>query len=145
VTVEPPEVPERGRRWARVLILAAGIVAAAAVGGYLWLSGDDSTGDTADSPPAETETVTVGIACPFLYEAFRHNQAGDNQALRQSVDEAAQAGEQALQQSGQEFGRPEEIAIELQHLLTQQPGPAGEEAERYLAEGREACDRLGDD
>lgn len=141
MTTEPPEVPERGQRSTRILLLAVGIVAAAAVGGYLWLSGDDPSRETAGS--LEPEGPEEGVACPYLHEAFTHSQTGDAEALRQSVDAAAQAGEQALQQSGQTFGRPEEIAIELQHALTEQSEPAGEGTTTYLAEARDACGRLG--
>ena len=120
-------------------MLVVGIVAAAAVGGYLWLSGDDPSGGTAGTP--QLQGAEEGVACPYLHEAFTHSQTGDAAALRQSVDAAAQAGEQALQQSGQAFGRPEEIAIEFQYSL--QSEPAGEDTTTYLAEAREACDRLG--
>jgi hypothetical protein len=149
VTAEPPEAPERRRRseggkarrlQIRHVALGAGIIAALAVGGYLWLSGDDSPGETADAP--EAVVAQQGVACPHLHEAFTHRQAGDAEALRRSVDAAARASEHALQQSGQEFGRPEELALELQHALAARPG-ATEDLTRFLAEARETCERIG--
>ena len=90
----------------------------------------------------QQEGAERGVACPHLHEAFTHSQSGDTGALRRSVDRAAQAGEQALQQSGQTFGRPEEIAIELQYTLTEQPDSAGAETAKYLAQAKTACQRL---
>jgi hypothetical protein len=152
VTPEPPGVPERGQRTRSLLGrlsgqvqpwqlgLAGGIVVAIVVGGYLWLSDGSSPTETADAPPPVAEQ---GVACSHLQEAFAHNQARDRQALRRSVDAAARASEQALQQSGQEFGRPEEIAIELQYALTQQTDRSEDGADEYLTQAREVCARLG--
>jgi hypothetical protein len=154
VTAEPPEVPERGRRsegrlpWAgglqlRHVVLVAGIIAAVAIGGYLWLSGDDSSvaDETADAP--ESVVAEKGMACPHLYEAFTHRQAGDAEALRRSVDTAAQVSEQALQQSGQDFGRPEELAIELQYALSEDTESTAQGVVRYFDQAREACEEMG--
>jgi hypothetical protein len=122
--------------------LVAGTIAAFAVGGYLWLAGDDSpgAGDNGDAP--DPVVAEQGVACSYLHEAFTHRQAGDTDALLRSVDAAAQASEEALQQSGQEFGRPEEIAIELQHALAARPS-AAEDITRFLAEAQERCERIG--
>ena len=153
MTAEPPEVPERGpksegrisrvgRLQIRHVVLVAGIIAAAGIGGFLWLSRDDppGAGETADAP--EPVVAEQGVACPHLYEAFTYRQAGDAEALRRSVDTAAQASEQALQQSGQAFGRPEEIAIELQYALTRAGAKEADDADALFAEARAACDSL---
>lgn len=151
MTTETPEGPERGRRSGGVLGrlsghvqawhvgLVAGIVVAVAVGGYLWLSDGAPTNETADAPQPVAQQ---GVACPHLQQAFTHSQAGDRTALRRSVDDAARASEQALQQSGQEFGRPEEIAIELQHALAQARAKAAGDAQALLAEARAACEEV---
>jgi hypothetical protein len=154
VTAEPPEVPERGpksegriprvgRLQIRHVVLVAGIIAAAGIGGFLWLSGDNSpgAGESADAP--EAVVAEQGVACPHLYEAFTHRQAGDAEALRRSVDTAAQVSEQALQQSGRAFGRSEEIAIELQYVLTETSAEGRKDAQALLAKARELCERLG--
>lgn len=122
------------------MALAAGILVAVAVGTYLWLSDGGSPSETANAPAARVEQ---GVACSRLQEAFMQNQAGNPEALRRLVDAAARAGEQALQQSGQEFGRPEEIAIELKYVLTRDPAKVTEETEALLDEARAACEDLG--
>jgi hypothetical protein len=150
VTTEPPEVPRRERRLDRLRLrgrrveawhigLVAGVLAAVVIGGYLWLSGDDPAGQTAGAP--DTETAERGVACPHLYEAFVHNQAGDLEALRRSVDAAAQVGEEALEQSGQEFGRPEEIAIEL-HSLGTSGEPDTAQTASFLQQAQSACEAV---
>jgi hypothetical protein len=154
MTAEPPEAPERGRTGRRLrrlgghveawqLSLIMGVVAAVAVGGYLWLSSDatPTPRSSADAPPPPAEQ---GIACPHLQEAFAHHQAGNRQALRRSVNAAARASEQALQQSGQEFGQPEKIAIEFQYVLTEQAGTSKDDAADFLTEARKACQRVGE-
>jgi hypothetical protein len=120
--------------------VVAGIVAGIVVGGYLWMSGGDSPGETPDAP--ESVVVEHGVACPHLHEAFTHNQAGDVEALKGAVDAAARAGEQALQQSGQEFGRPEEIAIELQYAISRGKGGATR-VSHLLENALRDCTRLG--
>lgn len=154
MTAEPPEVPERGQQsegrparaggvQIRHVALVAGVIAAVAVGGYLWLAGDDSpgAGETADA--RKPVVAEEGVACAYLQEAFTHRQAGNTSALRRSVDEAAQASEQALQQSGQEFGIPEKIAIELKHALIQPSDTTAGDVARYFDKAREACEEMG--
>jgi hypothetical protein len=145
MTTQPPKDEARttGSRarlqaWLPRIALIAGLVAAAAVGGYLWLSG----GGGGSSPPA-TAAPKRGVACPQLREAFEQNQNGNEPGLRRSVTAAARAGEQALDRSGQVFGRPEEIALELQYVLTGERDRPRKEVAMYLGQARRACERLG--
>jgi len=83
------------------------------------------------------------VACPALREAFEQNQAGNDAAFRRAVDAAARAGEQALDRSGQVFGRSEEIALELRYALTEGPDRARKDGTLYLEQARKACEQLG--
>ena len=139
----------RGKRFSRLRAgprarhvgIGAGIAAIIAVTGYLVFAGGDSTG----RPSAETQMQETeqGVACPRLHEAFTHSRVRDAKALHRSVNAAARAGEQALDQSGQAFGRPEEIAIELQYLLAKTPKGGVNAAAEYLAQARKECERIG--
>jgi hypothetical protein len=116
--------------------LLAVLLVAAAVALYLWTSGGGS-----DRPA--TAAPETGVACQALQEAFEQDQAGNEVAARQSVDAAARAGEHALDRSGQVFGQPEKIAIELRYLLATESDRGRSQAARYLARARQACERLG--
>jgi len=153
MTTEPPDVQDREagprkntqtpfRGWFHTtaqrsaITLVAGLLLAGAVAVYLW------TSDGGSDRPA-TAAPERGVACPALREAFEQNQAGNDAAFRRAVDAAARAGEQALDRSGQVFGRPEEISVELQYLLTEESDTRRTGAARYLTQAQEACDRLG--
>jgi hypothetical protein len=152
VTADPPDVQDREagpkntralfRSWFHTtaqrsaIALVAGLLLAGGVAVYLW------TSDEGSDRPA-TAAPERGVACPGLREAFDQNQAGNDAAFRRAVDAAARAGVQALDRSGQVFGRPEEIALELQYALTEGPDRARKDGTLYLEQAGKACEQLG--
>jgi hypothetical protein len=84
-----------------------------------------------------------GVACVQLRQAFDQSQSGNDEALRRSVAAAAHAAEESLNRSGQVFGPPEKIALNLEYALADQSSKAREDAKKYLVQAREACERLG--
>jgi hypothetical protein len=149
MTTEPPDVRERESEpskhartllpeWSRrpqTIAFIVGLLVAGAVAVYLWTSDGGSDRPTAASPQR-------GVACPHLREAFEHSEAGNEVSARRSVDAAARAGEEALNRSGQVFGRPEEIAIELQYVLAEDSKRARKDVARYFAQAQTACEQL---
>lgn len=103
---------------------------------YLWTSGEEPDRPVVEAPER-------GLACPDLREAFEQSEAGNEEALRGSVHAAARAGEQALDRSGQVFGRPEEIALELEYALTKKGGKASRDVARLMGEAEKACESQG--
>jgi len=91
---------------------------------------------------ASSPTVSVapvqGLACPNLLQASSAYARGDRVTFTEQIARAATIAEQMLQTSGQEFGRPERIALEL-HLAPDQP-PS--EIERMLQQAVEDCQRV---
>jgi hypothetical protein len=149
MTTEPPDVREResepskhARRllpeWSRrpqTIDFIVGLLVAGAVAVYLW------TSDGGSDRPA-TARPQRGVACPHLREAFEQREAGNEVALRRSVGAAARASEEALNRSGQVFGRPEEIAIELQYVLAEDSNRARKDVAMYFAKAQTACEQL---
>jgi len=119
------------------MAVLAGVFVAVAVAVYLW------TSDGGSDRPAPVPHEKRGVACPALRDAFEETQAGERESFRQSVDEAVRAGEEALDRSGQVFGQPERIAIELQYALATNAGQTSTELMRLLENARSACLRLG--
>lgn len=152
MTTEPPDAQERetgprndARRffpsrfskpqYVSTIALLAGLLVVGAVAVYLWTSDGGS-----HRPP--TAAPERGVACPALRRAFEQSKAGNSAAFREWVDEAAQAGVASLNRSGQVFGRPEEIALELEYAIGAGNAPATE-VSTLLESGRNACMRLG--
>jgi hypothetical protein len=104
---EPADEPaERGVRW--VPIVAAVAVLAIAVGAGLYLFRTQTSGQASEPlPPAR------GLACPHLLQAADAYERGDLDSYHREIELAANAAEDALQTSGQIFGEPERIALEL--------------------------------
>lgn len=120
-------------------ILVIGILIIGAIGiviGAIAVFGDDPEGPERQ---AERSRPERGVACPHLREASDALGEGDPERLRQAVNQAARAAERALETSGQAFGRPEEISLELA-LARKLTNTAARD--RLLAQGLEACDQL---
>jgi hypothetical protein len=95
----------------------------------IWL-GQDETDRSSTNPPR------THLACPLLAEAARHREASDERAFSLAVAEAAAVAEHALDTSGEQFGTPEEIALNL-GALSDEPDDAL--VGRLLERAREAC------
>jgi hypothetical protein len=94
------------RSWSAFALITGILVVATAVGSVLYLTqGTDS--ETESEPPGRA------LACPYLQQAADARERRDRLAYTQAVDRAAQVAERALQKSGQVFGVPERIALEL--------------------------------
>jgi hypothetical protein len=115
-------------------VLAAGWFVAIAVALLLSMSKHGSH----DQSPRVSRT---GVACPDLREAFAYSVSGEEAATRRSVEAAARAGELALDRSGQTFGRPEEIAIELRYALAAEAPTT--RTQSLFEEARRDCTALG--
>jgi hypothetical protein len=113
-----PHKPDDDRSWvpkARSIALIGAIVGALVIGVILTASED--VGSPA-SPEPESER---GVACPFLRFALEAFDAGDDTGFANSVRVAARQAELTLERSGQVFGRPEEIALQLRSLVEREP------------------------
>ena len=131
VDVDGDEGSNVGRRAVRrsVVAVVAALVIAAGVASFLLLSSgsDSKTGSAA--PPAR------GLACPYLQQAADAYERGDRPAFDQAIDQAAQVAKEALQRSGEAFGDPERIALELRLS-------GGHDATRLLEKGHAFCSKL---
>jgi hypothetical protein len=137
--MEPPKEPPRepGYRSLKTAVgILIGLGVISAVVGYLVLSGDGS------QQPAAAPTPKRGVACPHLRKAYEQRLGGNEDAASTSVRAAARAGEAALDKSGQAFGRPEEIALELEYAISNGHAPATD-VSTLLEHARDACRRLG--
>lgn len=120
-----------GRRsWKPVVIAVVAIVIAGAVAGTLLFNQEESQ-------PKERGAAPVrGPACPYLQQAADAYNSGDDAAFEGAIAQAKDVAEKALQTSGQVFGKPERLALELK-LGAHPDVPA------LLAEASSACSRLG--
>ena len=91
-----------------VVIAVVAVATAAVVAGALLFSQQD------EQPKARaTSPAARGLACPYLEQAADAYDSGDHAAYEDAVAQAKDAAEGALQTSGQAFGKPERIALEL--------------------------------
>jgi hypothetical protein len=136
---EPPGEP--GQRSDRLSLKTAiavlvGLGMIGIVVGYLAFS------DRESDQPSVGDGAQEGVACPHLRDAYDRRLEGKETAVRGAVEAAARAGEAALDRSGQVFGRPEEIALQLEYAITE-GNRAATNVSRLLENARDACIRLG--
>lgn len=132
----PPETEEGGSSASRARRIAVigGIVVGAVVVAILLMNSDDNNPALGDGAGPEQ-----GVACPFLQDAFEEFEAGNDAAFAEAVRVAAREAELTLERSGQVFGRPEALALELRALMS---GPADAPTERsreLLVQVEQAC------
>lgn len=132
---EPTHVPLSSGSWLAILI---GLIAAVGVAWFLWPRGEDAAAPRTTLPPPEE-----GVACVHLRDARERFEAGDMEAFLQAVRVAGDAAEGALDQSGQAFGRPEEIALRLDYTTPNKVSQIREaRVQRLLVSAAEACDQI---
>jgi hypothetical protein len=104
------------------------LAVAGGVGVFLFLT------QKSDSKP-EHVTPALGLTCPSLQQAADAYGRGDRVAFNQAVDRAAHVAEDTLQKSGEVFGEPERIALELDL-------GASQDTQRLLDRAGIACSEL---
>jgi hypothetical protein len=91
----------------RFITTAAGVLAVgAAVGLFLFLT-------QGSNPQAGQESPSRGAVCPYLQQAAVAYERGDSVTFNKTIERAVKIAEDTLQRSGQTFGEPEHIALEL--------------------------------
>jgi hypothetical protein len=93
-------------RWLSIVTVIGVVAVAAGLGVFLFLN------QNSDSKPEQAAPVR-GLACPYLHHAADAYNRGDRVAYNQAIDQAAHVGEDTLQKSGEVFGEPEHIALEI--------------------------------
>jgi flagellar basal body-associated protein FliL len=103
---EPSASGGRGR-WRSITAVVGVLAVAAGVAAFLFLSSDPDA-------PIDRAAPARGLACPDLRAAAEAYERGDDAAFDRAIAQAAEVAEQTLQTSGQVFGEPESIALELE-------------------------------
>jgi hypothetical protein len=116
-------------RWLSMVTVIGVVAVAGGLGVFLFLN------QNSDSKPEQVSTVR-GLACPYLEQAADAYNRGDQVAYKQSIRQAAHIAEDTLQTSGEVFGEPERIALELD--LSE-----GQNAKTLLAQAQALCLKLG--
>jgi hypothetical protein len=109
-----PSRNQRRARWTSVAAALGVLAIAGGVAAFLFLSSDPDA-------PIEQAAPALGLACPGLQAAAEAYEQGDSASFEQSIAQAAKVAEETLQKSGQAFGEPERIALELELSPNQSP------------------------
>jgi hypothetical protein len=100
----------RKRWWMSVAAIAGVLAVAWGLAAFLFFSSrPDTFPDTRD----EQTSPRQGLACPYLRLAAEAYERGDRPTFDRTIARAATIAEDTLQESGQAFGEPERIALEL--------------------------------
>lgn len=120
------------------IAVAGGLATAGIVATYLW-SEPEPEGRRLERAPLATER---GTACSSLEDAFLAYRKDDQTVLERTVRLAARQAEETLGKSGQTFGKPERIALEIESLVGSSD-PKTARLDSLFASAAEACRRLG--
>jgi hypothetical protein len=115
-------------RWRSIVTVLGVLAIASSVGLFLFRTQGSNQQNEQLAP-------TRGGACPLLLQATDANERGDRAAFSREIEEAAKVAEDTLQTSGEEFGEPEHIALELELCKIRNP-------ERLLARAQDVCSAL---
>jgi hypothetical protein len=128
--VDRPSSDGGRARWKAPIATAVAVLAiAGGVGVFLFVN------HGSDSKP-EHVTPAFGLTCPTLKQAADAYDREDRAAYNQAIDQAAHVAEDTLQKSGEVFGEPERIALELNL-------GAHERIPELLRQAEKVCSRLG--
>lgn len=130
---EPPPPPSTARR----IAVVGGLVVAAVVIAVLLMD----SADPERAPEGETGPEQ-GVACPFLRDAFDEFEGGNDAAFQEAVRVAAREAELTLERSGEVFGRPEELALELRSQVERGAGLGDRRLSSVLAQAESSCAEL---
>lgn len=120
------------RLWVTLAVLIGVLAVAGSVAALQFLS---SAPDAKEKQAAPAQ----GLACPHLREAADVYDRGDRAAFEEAIARAAGIAEEALQKSGQVFGEPERIALELDLA----PRQNSARVERLLEVALQYCQDMG--
>lgn len=126
-----PRAARDRSRWVLITAVVV-IVAAAAIAGWALTRGEEDVVDRGSSPGVPPQR---GVACAEMQRAVAARASGDDVAFEQAVREAARLAERTLDVSGQIFGRPERLALELRYAL----GDGDEAVDASLRAAADAC------
>lgn len=104
-SADPSGNQGRGR-WTSVAVALGVLAVAGGVAAFLFLSSDPD-------PPTQQAAPAQGLACPHLRAAAEAHEQGDSASFDRAIAQAAEVAEATSQESGQVFGEPERIALEL--------------------------------
>lgn len=124
-----PSISAKRPRWTPIVVSIAVLALAAGVAGALFLS-------QTSKPPRKRAAPAQGLACPFLHQAADAYDSGDLAAFQHAASQAAEVAQGTLQTSGQAFGAPERVALELSS------GSTGR-APQLLSRAVDVCSQLG--
>jgi hypothetical protein len=128
-----PWLPSRPSTRGYLIVVGAGMLAV----GYVVFA--QLSGPPAPSPPPPPQR---GLACPYIEAATKALANGDELVFHQDVDQGAAVANETLNRSGEIFGEPEDLAIELQYVVKTQ-GISSPKVGELLDKARSACAQLG--
>jgi len=126
------EPSDRRVRWLSVFAVVAVLTLAGGIALFLFMAHGTAPG----TDKRERAAPTRGLACPALQQASDAYAQGDLETYNEAIDNALRIAQDTLQISGQAFGEPERIALELglrEHA----------DVSRFLTQASTACSRLG--
>jgi hypothetical protein len=116
---------------------SAGAVAVLAVAGSVAWFSLKTQGSVKE--PSERAAPARGLACPYLLQAANAWKRGDHAAYSEEIAKAARIAEDTLQTSGQDFGEPETIALDLDLTRDESPTRVAQQLELALRD----CHNMG--
>ncbi len=117
-----------GSPWESIVVAVVAVLIAGGVAAALLLRPDDKQ----PGERAASASPVSGLACPLLQQASDAYNSGDHAGYEAAIQEAEHIAKETLQRSGEDFGRPERIALELGL-------DGGARAPALLAKVDEAC------
>jgi hypothetical protein len=115
-------------RWFSIVTVIGVLAVAGGIGAFLLLNQNSGSNPDQVAP-------ALGLACPYLQEAADAYNRGDRVAYNEAISRAEQIAKGTLQTSGESFGEPERIALDLALSQTEHP-------ERLLTQAQDVCSQF---